>query len=91
MLSTSPISPQWPNGKVSDIVYLPVNDAPKKYPPIIVEVQHTVDLHFMFRLMSYCQQLFLQHKVVPVVFVFVISQIKHEVTVNCKTSRSHII
>lgn len=43
----------------------------------------------MFRLMSYCQQLFLLQKVVPVVLVFAISQIKPEITVNCKTSRHH--
>ncbi|KAI8329859.1 hypothetical protein BC941DRAFT_486844, partial [Chlamydoabsidia padenii] len=85
----NPWPPQWPNGKISDIVYMPAYDAPRKYPPIIVEIQHTVDVAFMFRLMSYCQQLFRQQKIVPVVLIFVVSQIKHEVAVNCKTSSKH--
>lgn len=64
-------------------------NASQKSIPIIVEAQHIVDLSFMFRLMSYCQQLYLQRKIVPVVLVFVVSQIKHEVMVNCKTSSHH--
>lgn len=44
-----PWSPHCPNGQISDIVYMPACDASKKYPPIVVKVQHTADLNFMFK------------------------------------------
>lgn len=67
----------------------PLQNASERFPPVIVEVQHTVDLQFMFRVMSYFQQLFLQYNIVPIVLIFAISQIRHITMLNCRVSRKH--
>ncbi|CEI99149.1 hypothetical protein RMCBS344292_13241 [Rhizopus microsporus] len=77
----------WPNGQISDMVYMPPEDS--DFSLVIVEIQHVVDVKFIFRLMSYCLQLYNQRGVVPVVFVFTISKIKNEMNEVVKPSKKH--
>jgi hypothetical protein len=44
----------------------------------------------MFRVMSYCQAIIPSTKIVLVILIFVVAQIKHEVAVNCKASRNNV-
>ncbi|KAG2230434.1 hypothetical protein BDF21DRAFT_462374 [Thamnidium elegans] len=41
----------------SDVVYAPMNSRDKPLPPILVEVQHTVDLKLYLRVNEYCLQM----------------------------------
>ncbi|KAJ8659280.1 hypothetical protein O0I10_004994 [Lichtheimia ornata] len=76
---------QWENKKASGVVYMPLE--PYLSPPIIVEVQHSVDIEFIFRIMSYCEQLYSQVNIAPVVLIIVVSSINHEVLGKCRARK----
>lgn len=65
---------------------MPNSDA---FPPILIEVQHTVDNDFILRLMSYGISAIRQHNSAPpIILTFVMSSIKYEVTKRTTTNKN---
>lgn len=68
---------QWSNKSISDVVYLALTD---DLPPIIIEIQHTVDVDFYLRLISYGVSAARQYNTPPILITFAISSMKYEVS-----------
>ncbi|KAK4520628.1 uncharacterized protein ATC70_006506 [Mucor velutinosus] len=60
---------EWPDGSRSDVLYEPL-DRSLKQSPIIVEVQRTVDVNFMARVVHYYVMAYRRYQVFPVLLVF---------------------
>ncbi|CEP12604.1 hypothetical protein [Parasitella parasitica] len=60
---------EWDHGLRSDIVYEPM-DVSLDQPPIIVEVQATVNADFMNRAAHYCIMAYRRYKVLPILLIF---------------------
>ncbi|GAA5800155.1 hypothetical protein HPULCUR_005580 [Helicostylum pulchrum] len=60
---------EWPGGSRSDVLYEPLDRSLKQL-PIIVEVQRTVDVNFMARVVPYCVMAYRRYQVFPVLRVF---------------------
>ncbi|KAG2211049.1 hypothetical protein INT45_007703, partial [Circinella minor] len=57
----------WPNRMKSDVVYEPISCRDRELPPILLEIQHTVDMAFYLRVNEYCLQMIKQKHVPPIV------------------------
>ena len=60
---------EWDDGTRSDVLYEPVNESLQQ-PPIIVEVQTTVDTEFMNRAVHYCVMAYRRYKTLPMLLIF---------------------
>ncbi|KAG1144952.1 hypothetical protein G6F38_005988 [Rhizopus arrhizus] len=60
---------EWDDGTRSDVLYEPVNEFLQQ-PPIIVEVQTTVDAEFMNRAVHYCVMAYRRYKTLPTLLIF---------------------
>lgn len=85
----SPWPTEWPNRTISDILYLPISQQNGSFPPILVEIQHTVDNDFILRLMSHAISLYRQYNKIPIVLTFVISSMKYEVSKKTVQNKDH--
>ncbi|KAG2224029.1 hypothetical protein INT45_009615 [Circinella minor] len=62
---------EWPNCTISDVLYLPNSPNQGNFPPILIEVQHTVDNDFVLRLMTYAISVYRQYnKTPPIILTF---------------------
>lgn len=61
---------EWPDGTYSDVLYVP-GRVTEDRPPVLVEIQDTVDQAFMLRLIQHCTLVVERYKVLPVVLVLV--------------------
>jgi hypothetical protein len=52
---------------------MPIPDVPEKAFTVIMEVKYTIDLQFMFRVMSYYCQLLFQRRILLVILIFKLS------------------
>ncbi|GAB5588771.1 hypothetical protein Unana1_03671 [Umbelopsis nana] len=57
------------DGTQSDILYLPTSAPSEHFPPILVEVQRTVNPKFMARAVKYCVSVFAEHGVLPILLI----------------------
>lgn len=62
------------NGTRSDVLYMPPLSALGSLPPLLIEIQHTIDSQFMQRLIGYSLNVVKVHKTLPVVLVFNVSK-----------------
>jgi hypothetical protein len=60
---------EWDHGLRSDVVYEPMHVSLDQ-PPIIVEVQATVNADFMNRAAHYCIMAYCRYKVLPILLIF---------------------
>lgn len=75
-------------GKRSDIVYA-VKSYEIKYPPIIIEVQQTVNEQFIHRAISYCLSAYDKYKVNPIVLVFSLNPVPVSTFTKFKTCQEY--
>lgn len=68
-------SSEWLNNTRSDILYEPKLDIQKSLPPVLIEVQATVDEKFMLRLMQYAINVIERYDSKPVVLIFCVGKI----------------
>ncbi|KAI8637098.1 hypothetical protein BD408DRAFT_486451 [Parasitella parasitica] len=64
-------STEWSDGTKSDVLYVPA-EVNNDQPPILIEIQNSVDQAFMIRLIQYCTRVYERFQVLPVVLVFVV-------------------
>ncbi|KAG2197611.1 hypothetical protein INT47_006674 [Mucor saturninus] len=64
-------STEWSDETKSDILYVPT-EANNDQPPILIEIQNSVNQAFMIRLIQYCTRVYERFQVFPVVLVFVV-------------------
>jgi hypothetical protein len=77
----------WPNRSISDVLYLPNSQNDGNFPPVLIEVQHTIDNDFVLRLMTYAISVYRQYnQKPPILITFAISSMKYEV--SKKTTRN---
>ncbi|KAI8378879.1 hypothetical protein EDC96DRAFT_561634 [Choanephora cucurbitarum] len=62
-------STEWPSGQCSDVLFAPI-EVTASLPPILVEVQNTIDLKFIQRVIGYCLVIKKEHGHLPVVVAF---------------------
>ncbi|KAI8373378.1 hypothetical protein EDC96DRAFT_429025, partial [Choanephora cucurbitarum] len=60
---------EWPDGSRSDVLYELV-DRSLKQTPIVMEVQRTVDVNFIARVIHYCIMIYRRYQVFPILLVF---------------------
>ncbi|KAI9468491.1 MAG: hypothetical protein EXX96DRAFT_624112 [Benjaminiella poitrasii] len=78
-------STEWSDGTKSDVLYVPT-EVNNDQPPILIEIQNSVDQAFMIRLIQYCTRVYERFQVLPVVLVFVV-----EVNfISAKSIENHI-
>lgn len=77
---------EWSNGTRSDMVLEPKSPH-SGLPPLIVEVQHTVNLGFMKRAVSYCLQAYMRYDNEPTILIFCVEQLQHDILKHVKPSK----
>ncbi|KAI9004818.1 hypothetical protein CLU79DRAFT_841233 [Phycomyces nitens] len=65
----SPRPTEWSNGTKSDVIYAATITS-KKLPPVLIEVQHTITIDFIARLLGYSLCIKKGFKAKPIVVVF---------------------
>ncbi|ORZ15956.1 hypothetical protein BCR42DRAFT_416209 [Absidia repens] len=65
----------WGDGCRSDVVYIPRLGIQKTLPPILVEIQATVNESFMQRMIRYCQNVLQVHDSYPLALVICIDKV----------------
>ncbi|KAG2201846.1 hypothetical protein INT47_004403 [Mucor saturninus] len=78
-------NPEWDNGSRSDVV-LEAKSSVLNLPPIIIEVQHTVNSLFMKRVINYSLEAFNRHKMDPIVLIICTDTLSDSVAKDVKTS-----
>ncbi|KAG2218849.1 hypothetical protein INT45_011273 [Circinella minor] len=73
-------APEWFDGKKFDVVYTPVVKATEALPPVLIEVQNTVDKAFIRRVIKYCRHLCEEYDVEPIVVIFSIHPIPPQIS-----------
>lgn len=71
---------EWCGGTRSDVVLEP-KSLELNLPPIIVQIQHTVDQFFMKRVVNYCLKAYKRYKVDPIILIICIDTL-HNYVVN---------
>ncbi|KAI9476334.1 MAG: hypothetical protein EXX96DRAFT_507466 [Benjaminiella poitrasii] len=78
-------NPEWNNGTRSDVV-LEAKSSVLNLPPIIIEIQHTVNRLFMKRVINYSLEAFNRHKLDPIVLIICTDTLSDSVAKDVKTS-----
>ncbi|KAL4211741.1 hypothetical protein AB4K20DRAFT_2012270 [Rhizopus microsporus] len=77
---------EWNNGTRSDMVLEP-KSAHSGLPPLILEIQHTVNLAFMKRAVSNCLQAFTRYDSEPTILIICIEQLQEDIFKHAKPSK----
>lgn len=77
---------EWKDGTRSDVVLEPKSSS-MDLPPIIVEIQHTVNKQFMRRAVGYCLQANAKFDVEPVLLIICVRTLAEEIKVDTVDSR----
>lgn len=77
---------EWADGTRSDVV-LEAKAPSLPLPPIIVEIQHTVNHLFMKRAVNYCLQAYKRYKMDPVLLVICVDTLHNDVSQRVAASR----
>ncbi|CEP19293.1 hypothetical protein [Parasitella parasitica] len=77
---------EWKNGTRSDVVLQPKSSS-MDLPPIIVEIQHTVNKQFMRRAVGYCLQAYSKFDVEPVLLISCSETLSEEIKDDTVDSR----
>ncbi|OBZ82374.1 hypothetical protein A0J61_09577 [Choanephora cucurbitarum] len=80
-------STEWPNGQCSDVLFATV-EVTAFLPPVLVEVQNTIDLKFIQRVVRYCLAIKKEHGHLPVVVAFGIHPTNPNVATDLTPSSS---
>ncbi|KAG2218117.1 hypothetical protein INT45_002367 [Circinella minor] len=73
------ISTEWPNLMKSDVVYEPFSYSDRNLPPVLIEIQHTVDLKFYQPVIQYCLQMIKRYPVLPIVAIIGINNTTRDI------------
>ncbi|KAI9363318.1 hypothetical protein BD770DRAFT_381237 [Pilaira anomala] len=65
---------EWADRTKSDVLYVPAT-ASKTLPPVLIEVQHTVNSGFMDRAISYCLSVKRVYKTPPILLIICVNQV----------------
>lgn len=68
------VTTEWPNLMKSDVLYASSNIKNNSLPPILVEIQHTVNLQFYRRVNEYCLQIIKEYHIPPIVVAICINE-----------------
>ncbi|KAL9536564.1 hypothetical protein MBANPS3_012560, partial [Mucor bainieri] len=77
---------EWSDGTRSDVVLEPKSSV-LNLPPIIVEIQYTVNQLFMKRAVNYCLQAFKRYKVDPIILIVCVNTLHSYVIQRTMASR----
>ncbi|ORY93611.1 hypothetical protein BCR43DRAFT_553404 [Syncephalastrum racemosum] len=78
---------EWLAGQRKDILYVPEQQCSASIPPVIVDVQNTIDNAFMRRLQSYCNHVYRKYdKVDPITLVLCAKTMPKELADNLQDS-----
>lgn len=72
---------KWPNGTKSDIVYT-ASATSSELPLVLIEVQHTINLDFIDRLLGYSLFAKKEYKAKPIVVVFGTYATRNEISLD---------
>ncbi|KAG1448618.1 hypothetical protein G6F46_011302 [Rhizopus delemar] len=70
---------EWANLMKSDVVYAPISHRDRDLPPILVEIQHTMNMKFYLRVNEYCLQILKEYPVAPIVVVVCINSTTQDI------------
>lgn len=70
---------EWSNLMKSDALYAPINHRDRDLPPILVKIQHTMNIKFYLRVNEYCLQILKEYPVAPIVIVVCINSTTQEI------------
>ncbi|KAI9021743.1 hypothetical protein CLU79DRAFT_861210 [Phycomyces nitens] len=70
---------EWIDGYHSDVLYTPVTSPTGALPPVIVEIQDTVDKPCIRRLIKYCGHIFDNYQVDPIALTICINTVRREI------------
>ena len=73
------IPTEWPNLMKSDVVYEPFSYKNRCLPPVLIEIQHTVDLKCYQRVIQYCLQMIKRYPVLPIVIIIGITNTTQDI------------
>lgn len=65
---------EWPNNTKSDVLYVSTLES-NTLPPILIEIQHTVDTDFLDRAILYCLSVKKAHKMAPILLIICVSHV----------------
>jgi hypothetical protein len=68
-------NPDFSDGMSSDLLYVPMSPEPSKFPPIIVELQRTVDKNFIVPAIRYYLNVHSSFKVFPAMLIICIEKL----------------
>ncbi|KAI8377309.1 hypothetical protein BD560DRAFT_390728 [Blakeslea trispora] len=72
---------EWPTRRILSNVLYSANNS-KKFPPIIAEVIHVMDISFLHQIVQYCEEVNLRYGAVPLVLIFVVEKIQSDIISN---------
>jgi hypothetical protein len=81
----SPRPTEWSNGSKSDVIYA-ASVTSANLPPVLIEVQHTISLDFIDRLLGYSLCVKKEFKAKPIVVVFGVHATRNDVTSDFEAS-----
>ncbi|KAI9475869.1 MAG: hypothetical protein EXX96DRAFT_574968 [Benjaminiella poitrasii] len=76
---------EWNDGTRSDMVLEP-KSAHSDLPPLILEIQHTVNLVSMKRAVSYCLQAFTRYDIEPIILIICVEKMHQDIYKHMKPS-----
>lgn len=77
---------EWNDGTRSDMVLEP-KSAHSDLPPLILEIQHTVNLAFMKRAVSSCLQAFTRYDIEPIILIICVEKMDQDIYKHMKPSK----
>lgn len=78
---------EYANLMKSDVLYAPISHRDRDLPPILVEIQHTVNMKFHLRVNEYCLQILKEYPVTPIVVVVCINSTTEDI-INMEAKRN---
>ncbi|CAO3655857.1 unnamed protein product [Mucor hiemalis] len=70
---------EYANLMKSDVLCAPISHRDRDLPPILVEIQHTVNMKFYLRVNEYCLQILKEYPVAPIVVVVCINSTTEDI------------
>ncbi|KAI8884779.1 hypothetical protein K501DRAFT_131334, partial [Backusella circina FSU 941] len=68
---------EWIDGRNADTLYIPKAAVTEALPPVVVEVQNTVDKTFIRRIMKYCNHVIERYHVEPIALTICVNEVRN--------------
>lgn len=83
---------EWIDGRHADILYIPKNSPTEALPPVVVEIQNTVDKTFIRRIIKYCGHVVDKYHVEPIALTICINEVRKSVSdLLLETPKAHYL